>query len=94
LQCSVQNPAGASTGNAPAKKDPNAPLPTPLEKLLVDAGAIRNDGSDKFFGFENVSSIHAARSISANTMLRSLAVPGKTESRSLPAGKAMLTDVS
>jgi hypothetical protein len=25
-----------------------------LEKLLTDAGPIRRDGSDKFFGFENV----------------------------------------
>jgi ubiquitin carboxyl-terminal hydrolase 9/13 len=37
------------------KKDPNAPEPTPLEKLLVNAGPLRGDGSDKFFGFENVS---------------------------------------
>jgi ubiquitin carboxyl-terminal hydrolase 9/13 len=29
--------------------------PTPLEKLLVNAGPLRGDGSDKFFGFENVS---------------------------------------
>jgi ubiquitin carboxyl-terminal hydrolase 9/13 len=28
---------------------------TPLEKLLADAGPVRGDGSDKFFGFENVS---------------------------------------
>lgn len=37
------------------KKDINAPEPTPLEKLLVNAGPVRADGSDKFFGFENVS---------------------------------------
>ncbi|KAF2636694.1 cysteine proteinase [Massarina eburnea CBS 473.64] len=43
------------TSAAPAKKDPNAPQPTPLEKLLADAGPVRGDGSDKFFGFENVS---------------------------------------
>lgn len=42
--------------NAPEKKkDANAPQPTPLEKHLKDAtGPVRPDGSDKFFGFENV----------------------------------------
>ena len=40
------------------KTDPNAPQPTPLEKLLKDAysGPVRPDGSDKFFGFENYGS--------------------------------------
>lgn len=40
-----------------AKKDPNAPVPTPLEKHLADVAGqpIRPDGSDKYFGFENVS---------------------------------------
>jgi hypothetical protein len=28
---------------------------TPLEKMLQDMGSIREDGSDKFFGMENVS---------------------------------------
>lgn len=28
---------------------------SPLEKKLQDMGPIRNDGSDKFFGMENVS---------------------------------------
>ncbi|RMY99576.1 hypothetical protein D0860_08258 [Hortaea werneckii] len=42
---------------APVKKDPNAPVPTPLEKHLADAtGSMRPDGSDKFFGFENYGS--------------------------------------
>jgi hypothetical protein len=27
---------------------------TPLEKMLHDSGPVRNDGSDKFFGMENV----------------------------------------
>ena len=44
-----------STGSTPAKKDPNAPQLTPLEKHLLNAGPIRDDGSDKFFGMENVS---------------------------------------
>ncbi|KZF26009.1 cysteine proteinase [Xylona heveae TC161] len=40
-------------GSSPMKRDPNAPQLTPLEKLLVDAGPVRSDGSDKFFGMEN-----------------------------------------
>lgn len=45
---------------SPVKKDPNAPVPTPLEKHLADAiGPVRSDGSDKFFGFENVGFAHA-----------------------------------
>jgi ubiquitin carboxyl-terminal hydrolase 9/13 len=76
----VQNPTGASAGSTPAKKDPNAPQPTPLEKLLLDAGPIRTDGSDKFFGFENVSSSFQAQRLnarsSANVVTISLAVLG------------------
>jgi len=46
-----------SASNAPAKNDPNAVKPTPLEKHLADAtGPVRPDGSDKFFGFENYGS--------------------------------------
>jgi ubiquitin carboxyl-terminal hydrolase 9/13 len=44
-----------ATGSIPVKRDPNAPEATPLEKLLLNAGPLRGDGSDKFFGFENVS---------------------------------------
>jgi hypothetical protein len=47
--------APVSPATPVAKKDPNAPEPTPLEKLLATAGPLRSDGSDKFFGFENVS---------------------------------------
>lgn len=47
--------ASPSTGSSTPKKDPNAPPLTPLEKHLLDAGPIRDDGSDKFFGMENVS---------------------------------------
>jgi hypothetical protein len=50
-----QGPTSPAANAAPVKKDPNAPQPTPLEKLLADAGPIRPDGSDKFFGFENVN---------------------------------------
>ncbi|MCJ1477580.1 hypothetical protein MMC13_006253 [Lambiella insularis] len=42
-----------NAGSSPAKRDPNQPLQTPLEKLLQDAGPVRSDGSDKFFGMEN-----------------------------------------
>jgi hypothetical protein len=56
----IQTPASPASKDAIAKKDPNALQPTPLEKLLVDAGPIRGDGSDKFFGFENVSALSPA----------------------------------
>jgi ubiquitin carboxyl-terminal hydrolase 9/13 len=31
---------------------------TPLEKMLLDSGPVRGDGSDKFFGMENVSAVN------------------------------------
>ncbi|KAL9595877.1 MAG: hypothetical protein Q9219_006182 [cf. Caloplaca sp. 3 TL-2023] len=40
------------TGSPTSKKE-NTPHLTPLEKHLLDAGPIRSDGSDKFFGMEN-----------------------------------------
>ncbi|KAK1755108.1 cysteine proteinase [Echria macrotheca] len=42
-------------GNASPKnkKDEPAPELTPLDKLLQNAGPLREDGSDKFFGLEN-----------------------------------------
>jgi ubiquitin carboxyl-terminal hydrolase 9/13 len=36
------------------KKDEIVPELTPLEKMLQNAGPLREDGTDKFFGFENV----------------------------------------
>ncbi|KAJ5082739.1 hypothetical protein N7532_011782 [Penicillium argentinense] len=39
---------------APVKKEPQTPQMSPLEKRLQDMGAIRGDGSDKFFGMENI----------------------------------------
>jgi ubiquitin carboxyl-terminal hydrolase 9/13 len=36
------------------KEEPVLEL-TPLEKMLQNAGPVRKDGSDKFFGLENVS---------------------------------------
>ncbi|EXJ78362.1 ubiquitin thiolesterase [Capronia epimyces CBS 606.96] len=48
-----QNATSPAVGTTPTKKDPNAPIPTPLERMLMNAGPVRNDGSDKFFGMEN-----------------------------------------
>lgn len=39
----------------PKRGQDAAPEMTPLEKMLVNAGPIRPDGADKFFGLENVS---------------------------------------
>ncbi|KAL1908248.1 hypothetical protein Sste5344_006006 [Sporothrix stenoceras] len=36
------------------KKEEPPPEQTPLEKMLLNAGPIRDDGTDKFFGLENV----------------------------------------
>ncbi|KAF2808536.1 cysteine proteinase [Mytilinidion resinicola] len=58
-----KQPASPASASTPTKKDPNAPQPTPLEKLLADAGPIRDDGSDKFFGFENFGSTCYCNSI-------------------------------
>ncbi|KAK2865414.1 hypothetical protein FQN49_003592 [Arthroderma sp. PD_2] len=49
------NGANSNSANAvtATKKDiPPVPL-TPLQKLLTDAGPLKSDGSDKFFGMEN-----------------------------------------
>ncbi|KAF3897926.1 Ubiquitin carboxyl-terminal hydrolase [Trichophyton interdigitale] len=47
------NSTSSANGTAASKKD-SAPLPkTPLQKLLSDAGPLKSDGSDKFFGMEN-----------------------------------------
>ncbi|USW54896.1 Putative ubiquitin specific protease, papain-like cysteine peptidase superfamily [Septoria linicola] len=59
-------PDASKTANStPAKKDPNAPVPTPLEKHLADLSGqpIRLDGSDKYFGFENYGSTCYCNSI-------------------------------
>ncbi|KAK8175370.1 hypothetical protein IWX90DRAFT_469618 [Phyllosticta citrichinensis] len=64
FRANSQTPASPSSAASPAKKDPNAPQPTPLERLLAaDTGPIRPDGSDKFFGFENFGSTCYANSI-------------------------------
>ncbi|KAL8342691.1 hypothetical protein RB601_004816 [Gaeumannomyces tritici] len=47
--------SSGSSANAAAgkKKEEPAPELTPLEKMLQNAGPLREDGSDKFFGLEN-----------------------------------------
>lgn len=57
------SPANPQAATSPTKKDANAPERTPLEKLLQDAGPLRADGSDKFFGFENFGSTCYCNSI-------------------------------
>ncbi|KAL2145333.1 hypothetical protein VTI28DRAFT_7550 [Corynascus sepedonium] len=42
-----------NTASAKNKKEEPQPDLTPLEKLLHNAGPVREDGSDKFFGLEN-----------------------------------------
>ena len=55
--CLNQATSNPSPGSSPAKKDPNALQVTPLEKYLLDVplGPSRDNGSDKFWGLENVS---------------------------------------
>lgn len=45
--------AGSNLSPKNKKEEPTPEL-TPLEKLLQNAGPIRDDGRDKFFGLENV----------------------------------------
>src|SRR5437764_6035478 len=52
-----------SVGPSLSKKDAASLPQTPLEKLLSNAGPIREDGSDKFFGMENVCLRPAIRGI-------------------------------
>lgn len=49
----AQAATAPSATAAPVKKE-LAPQISPLEKRLQDMGSIRDDGSDKFFGMENV----------------------------------------
>ncbi|KAI1394255.1 cysteine proteinase [Hypoxylon trugodes] len=45
--------SNSTTKDAQKKKEEALPEVTPLEKMLQNAGALRQDGSDKFFGMEN-----------------------------------------
>ncbi|KAK1636496.1 ubiquitin carboxyl-terminal hydrolase [Colletotrichum phormii] len=52
---SAGNTTSSPTSNVPSKKVKEEPAPelTPLEKMLQNAGPLREDGTDKFFGLEN-----------------------------------------
>ncbi|KAL7942243.1 deubiquinating enzyme [Trichoderma barbatum] len=50
---STPSTAQATKEVVPKKKDEIATELTPLEKMLQNAGSLREDGTDKFFGFEN-----------------------------------------
>jgi hypothetical protein len=56
LICQLQGPLSPTTNITSPKKD-NHVLPiSPLERMLQeDRSPVRGDGSDKFFGMENVS---------------------------------------
>ena len=54
-----QNASAPAVGQTATKKDASGPIPTPLERMLANAGPIRNDGSDKFLGMENVVAAHS-----------------------------------
>ncbi|EDU50509.1 ubiquitin carboxyl-terminal hydrolase 2 [Pyrenophora tritici-repentis Pt-1C-BFP] len=74
-------PLSPATSSIPLKKDPNAPEATPLEKLLLNAGPVRSDGSDKFFGFENNTPLSPAgrtsvSSPNARTPVKPATTPG------------------
>ncbi|XDG07039.1 hypothetical protein ABKA04_006654 [Annulohypoxylon sp. FPYF3050] len=45
--------SGSAGKDAQKKKEEPTPELTPLEKMLQNTGALRQDGSDKFFGMEN-----------------------------------------
>lgn len=51
MQGSSKTDSNASSKN---KKDEPAVELTPLERILQNAGPLREDGSDKYFGLENV----------------------------------------
>lgn len=55
-KCLLQPSTSPSAKDAAAKRGPAEPVPetTPLEKMLQNAGPMREDGSDRFYGFENV----------------------------------------
>ena len=56
----------SATSPAKGKADPNAVQITPLERMLENAGPLRNDGSDKFWGMENVCGINLRRVVCAD----------------------------
>ncbi|KAK5940584.1 hypothetical protein PMZ80_007001 [Knufia obscura] len=53
LKSNTDSRNASTTSPAKNKPDPNATQPTPLERMLQNAGPLRHDGSDKFYGMEN-----------------------------------------
>lgn len=53
IQNSTTTSVAAPTSKGKKDVEPEPEI-TPLVKMLQTAGPIRNDGSDKFFGMENV----------------------------------------
>src|SRR5690349_13888507 len=79
--CATQNASSPAAKDAQKKKEKEEAEPevTPLEKMLQTAGAVREDGSDKFFGMENVSFTRSSPSIYIHTCANSVhssAIPG------------------
>jgi hypothetical protein len=58
-QASANATKDATPNKKKEKEEPPLEL-TPLEKILQHAGPIREDGTDKFYGLENVGSPPAA----------------------------------
>ena len=50
-------PTATAKDSSSKKKEEPPPELTPLEKMLQNAGPVRTDGTDKFFGLENVRQI-------------------------------------
>ncbi|KIH91764.1 ubiquitin carboxyl-terminal hydrolase 9/13 [Sporothrix brasiliensis 5110] len=62
-----------SLANNNKKKEEPPPEQTPLEKMLMNAGPIRDDGTDKFFGLENFgNSWYTLRLHYCNSILQAL----------------------
>lgn len=55
LKSNTDSRNASATSPAKSKADASATQITPLQRMLESAGPLRNDGSDKFWGMENVS---------------------------------------
>lgn len=55
LKSNTDSRNASTTSPAKVKPDLNALPITPLQRMLENAGPLRSDGSDKFWGMENVS---------------------------------------
>lgn len=61
---------GSANGSKDVQKKKEEPPPelTPLEKMLQGAGPVRTDGSDKYYGLENVSYLHASCAVTDGSL--------------------------